>query len=260
MELCIVGAGEMGRWLAEAVPTDTLVFADTDTAAARDAADAFDADAVPLSGGTPESDRTFETVCLAVPLPIVADAVADWAPYVERAMVDVSGIMEPPVEAMRESLPDRERASLHPLFAPPRAPGNVALVADSVGPTLEPLLDALRESGNHLFETTPAEHDEAMSTVQAKAHAAVLAWALAGEEVRDEFHTPVSAALADIAATVTEGDARVYADIQESFAGVEAVAAAADELAAADGEAFAALYREAGTAAESLRPSEGEER
>ncbi|MFB6220592.1 MAG: prephenate dehydrogenase [Halolamina sp.] len=258
MELCIVGAGEMGRWLADAVSVEALAFADTDAAAARDAAAAFDAEAVELADGTPAEGRTFETVCLAVPLPIVADAVADWAPYAESAMLDVSGIMRPPVESMREHLPDRERASLHPLFAPQRAPGNVALVADSVGPTLEPLLDSLHETGNDLFETTPAEHDEAMSTVQAKTHAAVLAWALAGEEVREEFHTPVSAGLADLAGTVTEGDARVYADIQESFAGVDAVAAAAQELATADREGFADLYAEAGAAAEALEPSEDE--
>ncbi|MFD1526131.1 prephenate dehydrogenase, partial [Halolamina salina] len=133
--------------------------------------------------------------------------------------------------------PDRERASLHPLFAPERAPGNVALVADAVGPTLSPLLDALRAAGNELFETTPAEHDEAMSTIQAKSHAAVLAWALAGDDVREEFHTPVSAGLRDLAATVTDGEARVYADIQDAFGGADAVADAAREIADADDEA-----------------------
>lgn len=260
MTLCIVGAGEMGRWFADTVDHTQLAFADTDAAAARDAAAAFDAEAVPLAAGTPETDREFETVCLAVPLPVAADAVADWAPYTRDAMLDVSGIMGPPVEAMREHLPDQERASLHPLFAPPRAPGNVALVADSVGPTLEPLLDALSDAGNELFETTPEEHDRAMSTVQAKTHAAVLAWALASDgDLREEFHTPVSADLAELASTVTEGDPRVYADIQESFAGVDAIAAAAEELAAADSEAFTELYDEAADTAEALQPSGGDQ-
>jgi len=258
MTLCIVGAGEMGRWVADTVD-GPLAFADTDAAAAREAAAEFDADAVPVTDGTPEADRAFETVCLAVPMPIVADAVADWAPHTESAMVDVSGIMGPPVEAMREHLPERERASLHPLFAPPRAPGNVALVADAVGPILSPLLDSLREAGNELFETTPGEHDEAMSTVQAKTHAAVLAWALASDgDLRKEFHTPVSAGLAELADTVTEGESRVYADIQESFAGAEALADAAEELADADAESFTRLYEEATVAADALRPS-GEE-
>jgi prephenate dehydrogenase len=205
----------------------------------------------------PATDRTFETVALAVPIPGVEAAIADWAPHTEAAMLDLSGVMAGPVDAMDEHLPDRERASLHPLFAPERAPGNVALVADAVGPTLSPLLDALREAGNELFETTPAEHDDAMATIQAKSHAAVLAWALAGDDVREEFHTPVSAGLSDLAATVTDGDARVYTDIQAAFGGADAVADAAREIADADDEAFAALYDEAGDAVGEL--SRGDE-
>ena len=256
MTLCIVGAGAMGRWLAGTL-TDSeaavdLAFADTDTAAAEDAAAEFDADAVALDEGVPATDRSFRTVALAVPIPAVEAAVAEWAPYTEAAMLDLSGVMAEPVAAMREHLPDGERASLHPLFAPERAPGSVAVVADAVGPTLSPLLDALRVAGNELFETTPAEHDDAMATIQAKSHAAVLAWALAGDEVREEFHTPVSAGLSDLAATVTDGDSRVYADIQEAFGGADAVADAAREIADADGEAFAALYDEAGDAADGL--------
>lgn len=256
MTLCIVGAGAIGRWLAETLADGPrsvdLAFADTDTVVAEAAADALGAEAVPLADGVPADGRTFETVALAVPIPVVADAVTDWATYTDSAMLDLSGVMQPPVDAMREHLPDRERASLHPLFAPQRAPGNVALVADAVGPTLEPVLDALRDAGNDLFETTPEEHDEAMSTVQAKSHAAVLAWALAGGDVREEFHTPISGELVDLAETVTEGDARVYADIQAAFGGADAVADAAREIADADGESFADLYAEAGANADSL--------
>jgi len=96
-----------------------------------------------------------------------------------------------------------------------------------------------------VFETTPAEHDEAMETVQAGAHAAVLAWRLAGDDVREEFHTPVSAALDEVADTVTEGSPEVYAEIQRAFDGADDVAAAAREIADSDSEAFAALYERA---------------
>ena len=263
MTLCIVGAGAMGRWFAATVadapqPVD-LAFADTDIATARDAAAGVDgAEAVALDDGTPAEGRSFEAVCLAVPIPAVEAAVADWAPHTESAMIDLSGAMAEPVAAMREHLPDRERASLHPLFAPPRAPGNVALVADAVGSTLEPLLDALRDAGNELFETTAAEHDDAMSTVQAKSHAAVLAWALAGDDVREEFHTPVSAGLEELAATVTDGDSRVYADVQAAFGGADELADAAREIADADRDAFADLYDRAAERADSAPLTGGE--
>lgn len=251
MTLCVVGAGAMGRWVAETVNAP-VAFADVDAAAASDAAADCGADSVCLAGGTPATDRTFEAVCLAVPMPVVADAVRAWAPYAGSAMFDVTGVMEAPVTAMRDHLPARERASLHPLFAPARAPGNVALVADEVGPVLSSYLDDLRAAENSVFETTPAEHDAAMETVQAKTHAAILAWALAGDEVRMEFHTPVSAALADLAATVTDGSADVYGHIQSTFDGADDLAEAAQQVAEADTQAFNSLYDAAGESARRL--------
>lgn len=246
MTLCVVGAGAMGRWVAETVECD-VAFADVDTDAAVAAADAFDGEAVPLADGTPADDRRFEAVCLAVPMPIVSDAVVDWAPHTGTAMFDVSGVMGPPVAAMREHLPDHERASLHPLFAPDRAPGNVACVADAVGSVLTGLFEDVEASGNAVFETTPEEHDAAMETVQSTTHAAVLAWALAADDVREEFHTPVSETMTDLAATVTGGDPRVYADVQATFEGADGVADAARRIAESEGgrSGFTALYDEA---------------
>lgn len=239
MQLLVVGAGEVGRWVADTVDAD-VAFADADPAVAEAAADAVGGRAVPTG-----TDERFDAVCLAVPIPAVGDAVSTHAPNAERAMFDCSGVMAGPVAAMREALPDRERASFHPLFAPVRAPGNVAAVADATGPVVEAVRKDLAAAGNRVFDTTPAEHDEAMETVQAGAHAAILAYALAAGDVREEFATPVSAGLDDLAATVTGGTPRVYAEIQASFDGADAVADAAARLAAADEAEFEVLYREA---------------
>jgi prephenate dehydrogenase len=103
----------------------------------------------------------------------------------------------------------------------------------------------MTESGNTVFQTTPEEHDNAMETVQAGAHTAVLAYALAADSVREEFATPVSATLDEIAATVTEGSPGVYAEIQSTFDGADAVAEAAQQIADADPEQFAELYHKA---------------
>ncbi|KKF39091.1 prephenate dehydrogenase, partial [Halorubrum saccharovorum] len=175
----------------------------------------------------------------------VPAAVEAYAPRAERAILDVSGEMTDAVAAMREHTPGRERASYHPLFAPPRVPGNVDAVVDEGGPVIEGISAAIEAGGNEVFETSAREHDEAMETVQAGAHAAVLAWRLAGDDVREEFHTPVSAALDEVADTVTEGSPAVYAEIQRAFDGADDVAAAAREIADADSEAFANLYEAA---------------
>lgn len=239
MKLLVVGAGAMGRWFADTVASadDEVGFADTDPDAARAAADAVGGRVV-----DPESDESFDVVCVAVPIPAATDAIEAYAPRAEKAICDVTGSMRDPIAAMREHAPDRERISLHPLFAPERAPGNVAVVTDEGGRMSERIRQRLAADRNEVVETTAGEHDEAMKTVQARAHTAVLAFALAAENVPDHFQTPVSAGLFDLVEQMTGGEGRVYADIQDAFDGAEDVAAAASELADADAERFLDIY------------------
>lgn len=243
MDGLVVGAGEMGRWLLDVLGDAgfEVAVADIDSEVAAKTADATPGvRAVPVEG-----EEHFELVCVAVPIPTAEEAIAATAPRADRALLDVTGTMAGPVAAMREHAPDRERVSLHPLFAADAEPGNVAVVPDAAGPVTAAVRETLTERDNRLFETTPEEHDQAMETVQARVHAAVLAYGLAAGEVPDEFHTPVSAGLAELVERVTGGDGRVYADIQEAFEGAEDVAEAARRLAEADRETFRRLYENA---------------
>jgi prephenate dehydrogenase len=250
MKLLVVGAGEMGRWFGEVVTRELeadglddvdLAFADADSGVAEATADEVAGRFVPLS-----TAERFDAVCVAVPISVADEAIRTHAEKAERALVDVTGQMAEPVAAMAEVAPERERVSLHPLFAAANAPGNVAMVADQTGPVTDRLLDALRAAGNDLVETTPEEHDDAMATVQAGAHAAVLAFALAAGDVPEGLTTPVFEDLTAVAEQVVGNEPRVYAEIQETFDGADEVAAAARRLAEADEETFAELYREAG--------------
>ena len=241
MRILVVGAGAMGRWFGESVATgdDEVAFVDTD----GDAADA----AASIVGGqalTPPVEGRFDLVCLAVPLPAAAAVVEEYADAVAGAICDVTGSMREPIEAMRAHAPAAERMSLHPLFAPENAPGNLAVVTDADGPISEAIRERLSARGNDLVETTPEEHDEAMETVQASAHTAVLAFALAAEDVPDAFQTPISEDLFELVEQVTGGEARVYADIQAAFDGADDVAEAARRIADADDERFAELYED----------------
>ena len=240
MEVLIVGAGAMGRWMARTIDAERTTFADLDPTAAATAAETLGGRSTSL-----DADKRFDVVCIAVPLSIVTEAIAAHASKAERAVVDVSGVMAGPVAAMREHAADRERLSLHPLFAPENAPGTVAVVADAPGPVTDRIRERISSAGNELFETTVADHDVAMETVQAKAHAAILSFALAADDVPEAFQTPVSSALFDLVETVAGGTPRVYGDIQRSFAGADEVAAAAARIAEADGETFERLYAEA---------------
>jgi len=244
MDVLVVGAGEMGRWFARTVGAAAAVgpvaFADVDPGAAEAAAAEVGGHAVPLDGG----DR-FDVVCVAVPMRLTEAAIADHAGRAREALVDLSGAMAGPVAAMAEHAPDVERASFHPLFGPGNAPGRIAAVTGADGPTVERLREVLADAGNDLFETTPEEHDTAMETVQARTHAALLAFALAAEDVPEPYGTPIYDRLESIVAEFLSGTPRVYADVQTTFEGAEDVAAAAERVAEADGETFEELYRSA---------------
>ncbi|WP_277555506.1 prephenate dehydrogenase/arogenate dehydrogenase family protein [Halobaculum limi] len=246
MKLLVVGAGEMGRWAARTLRpvAERVALTDTNPQTAMDAAEeVVDGWVVPL-----DTDESFDCVVLAVPIPVVADAVAEYAANAaDGALVDVSGVMADPLAAMADHAAG-EYASFHPLFAPPRGPGRIAYVPGETGPVVTKVRDRFREVGNEVFETTAAEHDDAMASVQTGAHTALLAYALAAGDVDERFHTTVSEPLAELARTVTEGEPRVYADIREAFDGADAVAEAARALADADADEFAALYDRAGEA------------
>jgi len=242
MNILVVGAGSMGQWFARTVRDHagaSVAFTDTDSDAARRAADRVGGRAVPT-----DTEERFDVVCLAVPMPVAGVAIEEYAPLATRAVVDVTGSMTDPLAAMARTVPDRQRASLHPLFAPANAPGSIAVVTPAGGEAVDAVVDALAAAGNDPFETTSAEHDSAMESVQAAAHTAVLAYAMASEEVPERFHTPVSAGLQSLVDQVVGGEAHVYADIQQAFDGADAVAEAARELADADHDAFGDLYDE----------------
>ncbi|ESP88679.1 prephenate dehydrogenase [Candidatus Halobonum tyrrellensis] len=245
MRLLVVGAGQMGRWAGEVLRStaERVGFVDTNPQAATDAAEAV------VDGRVvdPETDERFDCVVLAVPIPDTAAAVERYAPNAaDGALVDVSGAMTGPLEAMEEHA-DGEYASFHPLFAPERAPGNVAYVPGRAGATVDRVRKGLIEAGNDVFETTADEHDDAMASVQTAAHTAVLAYALAADEGVDErFQTPVSEELRDLARTVTAGNPRVYADIRGTFGGADDLATAARALAVTDDDRFVELFERAG--------------
>lgn len=246
MNALVVGAGEMGRWVATVLEADfpepvDIQFADSDPETATTAAARFDG----ATSTDPATDQSFDIVAIAVPMSAAPDAIAAHAPQARTAIVDVTGVMAAPVAALDTHAPDCERASLHPLFAPANEPGNVPVVTSQDGPVVEKLRTALRQRGNDVFETTPEAHDEAMETVQAKTHAAVLAFALAGDPVPEQFHTPISGEVTDVARTVTDGDADVYAEIQQQFEGASELARAAEAIADADEKTFEQLYNRA---------------
>jgi prephenate dehydrogenase len=246
METLVVGAGSVGRWFAACSPDD-VAFADVDHTAAEAAAEAAHRTTGRVGRAVAlDTEESFGTVCIAVPLPEATSAIRRHAPRAQTAVIDLTGQMVEPLQAMASVAPARERASFHPLFAPEHAPGRVAMSRSAPGPATDRVRRWFRDAGNEIVEVEPTTHDDAMETIQGRAHAAILAFALAAESVPTELGTPVYDDLRTLVDRVTGGDARVYADIQSTFGGSTDVAEAARQIADADAEAFAHLYREAG--------------
>lgn len=242
MDALIVGAGAVGRWFGDLLD-GPVAFADVDPETAQAAADGLGerGAAVQLEG--PE---TADVVVIAVPMRVATETIREHAARAEQAVIDLTGSMQGPLSTMAGATPDLERASFHPLFAPEHAPGRVALSVGSAGPTIETLRERLEAAGNTVVEVAPETHDEAMRTVQGRAHAAILAFGLAAEDVPDDLATPVFEELAALLDRVTAGSPGVYADIQATFDGAGDIEAAARRLAEADRTEFAELYDDAG--------------
>lgn len=242
MDVLIVGAGDVGRWFGDLVD-GAPAFADVDRERAEGAAE----DADPRSRAVAlEGDDSFGLVCIAVPLSVAPEVIEAQATRAQQAVVDLTGAMEAPLAAMARAAPARERVSFHPLFAPENAPGRVAVSTSAGGPATDRVRAWLEDAGNTLVDVDPTTHDEAMATVQGRAHAAILAFALAADDVPDGLETPVYEDLRTLVRRVTGGNASVYADIQATFGGADEVAAAATRLAESDAETFADLYEDAG--------------
>lgn len=239
MDVLVVGAGTMGRWFGSIVDAE-VTFTDTDPNVAQKAAAAVGGQAIDI-----EEETSVDVVCVAVPMSVAPTVIERHGPRATEALVDVTGEMEGVVEAGQSVAPDRERASFHPLFAPENAPGNVPVVIDEGGPTVDAIVADIEAAGNAIIETTVDEHDRAMETIQAAAHTAVLAYGIAAEPVPEGFETPVSRQLEAVVEQVTGGNPAVYEEIQAHFDGADRVAKAAGEIATADESTFEQLYTSA---------------
>lgn len=242
MDVLIVGAGDVGRWFGDIVDSPPT-FADVD----RGQAEAAAAAAGPRAGVVDvEGDESFGLVCIAVPLSVAPSVIETQASRAQQAVVDLTGAMQDPLAAMARAAPARERVSFHPLFAPEHSPGRVAVSTSAGGPATDRVRRWLEEAGNTLVEVDPGTHDRAMETVQGRAHAAILAFALAADDVPEGLETPIYEELAAIVERVTCGNPGVYADIQAAFGGADEIAAAAERIAESGPDEFAALYEDAG--------------
>ena len=117
---------------------------------------------------------------LAVPIDVTASVAARIAPHLPSTCVlaDVTSLKREPLKAMLEAH-SGPVLGLHPLFGPTITTMDKQIVVVTPGREREAckwFLDQLVVWGNVLIETSPEEHDEIMSIVQALRHFATFAF------------------------------------------------------------------------------------
>jgi len=136
MKLLVVGAGEMGRWVADTVDA-AVAFCDADASVAADAAASREARHVPT-----DSTESFDAVCLAVPMSTIDAAVEQYAPLATDAIFDVSGVMGDPLAAMDAHAPE-SNGRVSTRFSPRR--GSPATSRSSPQPTAHACSRSVRQ-------------------------------------------------------------------------------------------------------------------
>ncbi|MFB6185283.1 MAG: prephenate dehydrogenase, partial [Halobacteriaceae archaeon] len=154
----------------------------------------------------------------------------------------LTGKMKEPVSLMANIAPARERASLHPLFHPDNAPGQIAIAIQTQGPVIDRIQDTLTDQGYTFTEISPQDHDSAMKTIQGRTHAAILAFAMTADSVPDDLETPVYRRLRSLVIDILDNNPETYAEIQAEFDGADDIAQAAAEIASADVQQFIDIY------------------
>ena len=243
----IGGKGAMGRCLAEMFGDlgHAVMVADVDTQLSIE-----------------EAAGVADIVVISVPIDVTENVIRQVAAHVrpDALLMDVTSIKTGPVAAMLEST-TASVIGTHPLFAPSvhsLQGQRVVLCPARPGGWLEWLKQMLHARGLVMMETTPKEHDQAMSIVQVLTHFSteVMGRTLATLDVcLDEtlqFTSPVYLMELLMTARHFAQSPSLYASIQMSNEQTERVTSAFVDAAqrwqqvvnTSDREAFFALFEE----------------
>ena len=155
----IGGKGAMGRCVAQLFGDlgHAVMIADLDTQLAPD-----------------EAAAAADVVVISVPIDVTEDVIRRLGPRVrpEALLMDVTSLKSGPVQAMLESSP-ASVVGTHPLFGPTvhSLQGQRVVLTPGRGDEwLAWLKTMLHARGLTMVETTPEEHDRAMSIVQVLVH------------------------------------------------------------------------------------------
>jgi len=222
VKVAVIGAGEMGQWLAAFVKQNLgeVVVADGDATKAERVAKELDI----ISKSVAEAAAEAEFVLVAVPISKTPEVIKSLAGQVQRGALlsDIASVKSDVVEVMQTIEAKIELVSLHPLFGPGAASvkgKDFVVVPVKPGQRYAALKNRLIELGARVTEMEAEEHDRLMAIIQCMTHFVLLAYldalkSMKGLKKAEKLRTPMFATLLDLAKGVLAGNPELYGELQ----------------------------------------------
>jgi len=222
VRVAVIGAGAMGKWLANFAKQNLgeVTVADINSTRAEDVASELGASAKPIK----EAAAQAELLLIAVPIsktPETVKSLAEIAPK-NALLADVASVKSDVVDVMRKIKTNIELVSVHPLFGPGAvsiAGKDIVVVPVKPGKRYLELKKRLVELGARVTEMDAEQHDRLMAIIQCMTHFVLLAYLTAIKSMKElklakEIRTPMFAALTSLAKAVLAGNPELYGELQ----------------------------------------------
>ncbi|MEM3422052.1 MAG: prephenate dehydrogenase/arogenate dehydrogenase family protein [Candidatus Hadarchaeum sp.] len=222
MKTAVIGAGEMGKWLAKfSKRLGEVVVSDVNRLKARKLAAELKVKAALARNAAAEADIIF----IAVPISATPKVLLEVAGEAKSGalIADVASVKLEVVKTMERIEKDVELVSIHPLFGPGASSlKNKDVVAIPVRPgkRYRKLKELLRSDGARVIEMDAELHDRTMAVVQCLSHFILLSYvqalrALNGGKISRRMRTPMFSALVELAKAASAGKPELYLEIQQ---------------------------------------------
>lgn len=222
MKVAVIGAGEMGRWLARfSKRWGEVVVSDVSLPKARRLASELKVKAASQDKAVAEADVIF----VAVPISATPQVLKEAAGLARRGslLADVASVKGEVVKAMDEIGQEVELVSIHPLFGPGASSlknKDIVVIPVRPGKRYRKLRELLVGSGARIVEMDAESHDRTMAVVQCLTHFVLLAYikalqSLGRGKVSMKVRTPMFSRLVELAKAASAGGPELYLEIQQ---------------------------------------------
>ena len=222
MKVAIIGAGVMGRWLADFSKKklgEVTIFNIRPLKAKKVASELG-----VKAGSFEDAVADADIVLIAVPIPYTPKFVKAAAKIAKKGalVADVASVKSDVVKTMRKIKGNIELVSIHPLFGPGASSlkgKDFVVVPVKPGKRYSEIKKLFVKLGARVTEMGAEEHDKVMAIIQCMTHFVLLTYlhaikSMKGSKRAKELRTPMFAKLMTVAKSILAGNPKLYGELQ----------------------------------------------